>query len=639
MVLPAWLQKVRDDYASKVAHVFVLYGNVHDFPDNTGVNQPLWRTMASVFDTNVRADLLGGAEDEEKRTGRGIQDAASGSAETDKIMCRFTRSQGLEFIHPRSREMFEQFLTAAYGTEVIQETWRDDWRQPVGIDGLLFILNRWLHASKEVVRKNRTAARRREAVQRELYMSIVVEDSDAIFPNGDIANLGDKADAIVNLRQWAREEPYGDRNKIIVLARHLGEIHESLRGAVGISTVQIPRPTLEDRREWLTRFNDQMIRRVKKQRLVLGGNEVKQVNLAEGFTFDDFAIQSAGMTRRQLKDVCMQSWLNNQPVDFQLVRERKQRALIEEYEGLVDFFEPEFGFEQIGGHENIKAYCRDNIIDPLRRGDKRTASAGMLMTGPPGTGKTMLAKALAKEAGMNFMIGHLDKLFGGLVGESEKKTRKFIEAVESAAPVILFLDEVDSVLSSGRSSAGDSGVSARIFNSLMTFLSDDSRVGKVVVVMASNRPDLLDAALIRVGRVDAKIPALPPYLGDAKGRAEIVAALTRKLKTPFADDLKASMKTKDTGLGLMLNDDARIWTGAEIEVVLKKSIRIMNRDGRKKVGLEDWQKASQYIRPNTKQVQRMTELALRYVDDLEYCLPEWRETAERLMTENDNDDE
>jgi transitional endoplasmic reticulum ATPase len=633
--LPAWLQKVRDDYTSKVAHVFLLYGNVHDFPDNTGNNQLPWLTMNSVFDTNYRADLLGGSEDEEKKSGRGLQVTGDQSSGTDKIMARFTKSQGLEFRHPASREMFEQFLTGYFGQETIDNSWREDWRHPMGVEGLLFILNRWMYASKERVRKNRAARKRNATVEKELYFTLLIEDGDSIFPEGNIANLGQAGDAIVNLRQWAREEPYGDRNKIIVLVRHLSEVHESLRGAVGVSTVQIPRPTVDDREEWLTRFDHQMQLRVKGQKLELGGHNVKRINLAEGFTFKDFAIQSAGMSRRQLKDVCMQSWLSNVPIDFQLVRERKQRALMEEYEGIVDFFEPEHGFEQIGGHDNLKDYFKFNVIEPLRNNDRRTCSKGVLLTGPPGTGKTVLAKALAKEAKMNFMIGHLDKLFGGLVGETEKKTRKFIEAIESAAPVIVFLDEIDSALSSGRTSSGDSGVSGRVFNALMTFLSDESRAGKVVVVAASNRPDLLDAALIRSGRFDAKVPALPPYKGDAKGRKAILAALVRKLgDIKFGKDIAATDPTLDgyagdgkSGLARLLSDNERIWTGAEIEVVLKKAVRLAMRDKSKAINLNHWNDAFQYVIPNTQQVERMTNLALLYVDDLEYCPAQWRQIA------------
>lgn len=425
------------------------------------------------------------------------------------------------------------------------------------------------------------------------------------------------------------------------MTRHLTEIHESIRGGTsGVSTISVPKPTMGDRQEWLESFSKSIEERVasRKKPMVIGSNEVSKVNLAEGFDFTQFAVQSAGMSRRQMEDVIMKSWLNKTPVDFFLVKERKQRAIEDEYQGIVDFFEPEFGFEHIGGHEALKTYFQRKIIGPLRSGDKRLCTSGMLMTGPPGTGKTALARACAKEAKLNFMVGHLDKLFGSLVGETEQKTRKFLEAVESAAPCIVFLDELDSVLSSGRSSKGDSGTSARMFNAVMQWLSDDSRKGKVVVIAASNRPDLLDAALIRAGRFDALIPALPPSKGDYKGRLQILAALCRKLKTQFSKDLEGTEQDQKNGLGRLLCDAKRVWTGAEIEVVLKEAFdnaAFANRSKDVKgktardytIQLADWNKAYDDILPDTKMVERMTLLSLLYVNHLGYCPPEWKEKA------------
>lgn len=614
-----------------MAHVFVVHGNIYDFSDNTGNRNGIVKTMASIYDTQVRQDL-GGTEDSSSR-GLGTQAETEANRTTDKVMARFTMSQGLEFMHPRSRELFEEFIRAYYTQDVINENWRDDWAKPMSLDAVLFTLNRWFYASKEVVRRNRINRRQGNSLQRELYFTVVFEDADALFPAGDIANMVADRSQIVNVRNWARDESLGDRNKVILLCRHLSEIHESLRGGMqGAATVQVPRPSLEDRESWLRNFDAGMRKRTQRQALNIGGNSVRNVNLARAgladeFNFRQFAVQSAGMSRRQLEQVIMMSWLTGQSIDFQLVREQKQRALQDEYEGIVDFFEPEYGFEQVGGHQNLKDYFVWNIIEPLKKGDRRTCSKGVLMTGPPGTGKTVIAKALAKEAKMNFMIGHLDKLFGGLVGETEKKTRKFLEAIESAAPVIVFLDELDSVLSSGRESKGDSGVSARVFNSLMTFLSDDSRAGKVVIVGASNRPDLLDSALIRSGRFDAKVPALPPQRGDVAGRKAILAALLKKIGCKFAKEVAASETDPENGLGKLLMDDKRVWTGAEIEVVLKKSFRLAERDGAKAIGLKHWNDAFRFVIPNTQQVEYMTKLSLVYVDDLEYCPPEWRDIA------------
>jgi SpoVK/Ycf46/Vps4 family AAA+-type ATPase len=167
-----------------------------------------------------------------------------------------------------------------------------------------------------------------------------------------------------------------------------------------------------------------------------------------------------------------------------------------------------------------------------------------------------------------------------------------------------------------------------MFNAVMQWLSDDSRKGKVVVIAASNRPDLLDAALIRAGRFDALIPALPPSKGDDKGRLQILAALCRKLKTQFAKDLEGTEKDQKNGLGRLLCDEKRVWTGAEIEVVLKEAFdnaAFANRS--KDVKGKSVRDYTIQLLPDTKMVERMTLLSLLYVNHLGYCPPEWKDKA------------
>jgi transitional endoplasmic reticulum ATPase len=635
---PVFVQKLIDDYKSKISHVFILYGNINDFSDNSGKRHGILHTLAQAFDDNIKKQLGRVGE----KADRVVAGPTAKSREMIRIFATYNLSGGLEFLHEDSKTQMLDALRAFYTPQVWDEG-RDDWKQlkPANKESMFGLMNAWFHASKEVAKINQQARANNLTTRQEILFTLTFTDSDALFPDGTIAQMVPDREAIVHMRNWARDENLGDRNRIILMTRHLTELHESIRGGTsGVSTISVPKPTMSDRQEWLENFSKGVEERVasRKKPMVIGSNEVTKVELAEGFDFTQFAVQSAGMSRRQMEDVIMKSWLNKTPIDFFMVKERKQRAIEDEYQGIVDFFEPEFGFEHIGGHDALKTYFQRKVIGPLRTGDKRLCTSGMLMTGPPGTGKTALARATAKEAKLNFMVGHLDKLFGSLVGETEQKTRKFLEAVESAAPCIVFLDELDSVLSSGRSSKGDSGTSARMFNAVMQWLSDDSRKGKVVVIAASNRPDLLDAALIRAGRFDALIPALPPSKGDVKGRLQILAALCRKLKITFAADLAKTESDESTGLGRLLGDKKRVWTGAEIEVVLKEAFdnaafASRNKTVKSKVQrdytitMEDWNKAMDDILPDTKMVERMTLLSLLYVNHLGYCPPEWRDKA------------
>lgn len=627
---PAFLQKILDDYKAKISHVFILYGNINDFSDNSGKHHGILSALVQSFDDNIKNDL--------SKLAGGPPNRAQANKGMTRIMATYNLSSGLTFLHENSKVQWLDAMKTHYKSEV-WDNLREDWRNaaPASLDSMFGLMNMWFTASKEVAEFNIRSRANNMTTRQEVLFTLVFTDADTLFPDGQVSQMmGDRA-AIVHMRNWARDVALGDRNRVILMTRHLTDIHESVRGGTsGISTISIPKPTMADRQEWLENFSKELEEQVKSRgkSLQIGSNAVTKVELAEGFDFQQFAVQSAGMSRRQMQDVIMKSWLNKTPIDFYLVKERKQRAIEDEYQGIVDFFEPEFGFEHIGGHDALKTYFMRKVIVPLRTGEKRLCSSGMLMTGPPGTGKTQLARATAKEAKLNFMVGHLDKLFGSLVGETETKTRKFLEAVESAAPCIVFLDELDSVLSSGRESKGDSGTSARMFNAVMQWLSDDSRKGKVVVIAASNRPDLLDAALIRAGRFDALIPALPPSKGDHKGRLQILAALSRKLKIKFSAELGKTETDPKTGLGRLLLDNTRVWTGAEIEVVMKEAFDNAAFANRTKkdakdftVTLEDWNQAMDDILPDTKMVEKMTLLSLLYVNHLGYCPTEWRDKA------------
>jgi SpoVK/Ycf46/Vps4 family AAA+-type ATPase len=169
----------------------------------------------------------------------------------------------------------------------------------------------------------------------------------------------------------------------------------------------------------------------------------------------------------------------------------------------------------------------------------------------------------------------------------------------------------------------------------MTFLSDPSRVGRIVVLAASNRPDLLDKALIRPGRFDAKIPILPPSKTDVAGRKQIIKALQAKHKITFDKDLAGTLTTPENGLGRLLLDKERVWTGAEIEDLLREAMSSaafsgrLTPDGKKDytIRCDDWNYAMDVILPNTGDVEFQTRLALLFVNNLAYCPPDYREQA------------
>lgn len=160
----------------------------------------------------------------------------------------------------------------------------------------------------------------------------------------------------------------------------------------------------------------------------------------------------------------------------------------------------------------------------------------MLLYGPPGTGKTLLAKAVATECSLNFLSVKGPELINMYVGQSEQNVREVFQRARSATPCVIFFDELDS-LAPNRGKSGDSGgVMDRVVSQLLAELDGLNKSSDVFVIGATNRPDLLDSALLRPGRFDKML-----YLGvskDNQSQFKILTALTRKFTLAESFDLE-----------------------------------------------------------------------------------------------------
>uniref|UniRef100_UPI0035940F19 AAA family ATPase n=1 Tax=Acidianus infernus TaxID=12915 RepID=UPI0035940F19 len=181
--------------------------------------------------------------------------------------------------------------------------------------------------------------------------------------------------------------------------------------------------------------------------------------------------------------------------------------------------------------------------------------------GPPGTGKTMLAKAVATESGANFIAVRGPEVLSKWVGESEKAIREIFRRARQTAPTVIFFDEIDSIAPM-RGFAHDSGVTERIVNQLLAEMDGITPLNKVVVIAATNRPDILDPALLRPGRFDRLIYVPPP---DKKARLEILKVHTRNV--PLADDVNLETLAEKT----------EGYTGADLEAVVREATMLMLR--------------------------------------------------------------
>src|ERR687895_614642 len=199
---------------------------------------------------------------------------------------------------------------------------------------------------------------------------------------------------------------------------------------------------------------------------------------------------------------------------------------------------PDVKWEDIGGLSLIKQELQEAVEWPLKyQGVFAFADAvppkGILLYGPPGTGKTLIAKAAANESEANFISIKGPELLSKWVGESEKGVREVFRKARQAAPCIIFFDEIDAIAPRrGGSFGGDSHVTERLISQLLTELDGLEILTNVVVIAATNRPDIIDPALLRPGRFDRLLYVPPP---DRDSRLQIIKIHTKK--KPLADDM------------------------------------------------------------------------------------------------------
>jgi transitional endoplasmic reticulum ATPase len=191
---------------------------------------------------------------------------------------------------------------------------------------------------------------------------------------------------------------------------------------------------------------------------------------------------------------------------------------------------PNVGWEDIGGLQQVKEELTEAIEWPLRHADLFTEAdvqppKGILLYGPPGTGKTMIAKAVAATSEANFISIKGPELISKWVGESEKGVREVFRKARQAAPCVVFFDELDAIAPRRGGSEGDSHVTERVISQMLTEMDGLEDLKGVVVIGATNRPDIIDEALLRPGRFDRTLEVPVP---DKEARKQIFHIHTKK---------------------------------------------------------------------------------------------------------------
>jgi ATP-dependent 26S proteasome regulatory subunit len=374
-------------------------------------------------------------------------------------------------------------------------------------------------------------------------VAIVIDFAHALAP-ADAA--GSDRTNVTTLARWASDPQIAARRPLVFLITPMADqvAREVYEGAHAAEVVPIPHPDLAARAEFARHLKER--------------STGVDWTLAPG----QLAAETGGLSLVQLEDIVQRARGDSGTLDRDAVVSRKMDLLRQEYGDVLEILQPRHDLSAVGGLEHATAELKE-VADIMRRGLYSAAPMGIILMGPPGTGKSYLAECFAKECGM--LCVRFRPLRQMYVGQSERNQEKAFAAIRALAPVVVLVDESDQAEGGNRDQgAGDSGVTERMRASAFNFWGDSALRGKVLRIDITNRVDLIDAAMRRSGRTDIKIPILMP---DEEARRQIFEVTVRKHKLASAIRDFRPFAQRTAG-----------FTGSDIELAVTTAYRFAARD-------------------------------------------------------------
>jgi transitional endoplasmic reticulum ATPase len=332
--------------------------------------------------------------------------------------------------------------------------------------------------------------------------------------------------------------------------------------------------------------------------------------ISEDVDLKELSLELHGYTGADIKSLCREAALKSirrylPEIDLETekipseILQSMQIKLIDFYEAMQDVIptamrevyveRSKVWWQDVGGLNEIKKSLTDNLITAIKEPNKFIKMGikppkGALIYGPPGCGKTLLARALATETGANMILVRGPEILSKWMGESEKAIREIFRKAKTSSPCVVIFDEIDSL---ARNRTGEGGSGENILSQILTEI-EEGISSRVVVIGITNRPDILDSSLLRTGRLDLSLYVPPP---DEKSRLEIIKILTKKM--PLTNDVKLQEIAIAT----------QNFTGADLADLCREAAVLAMRKNSLKISSQDFANCLKHVKPSiTKEI-------------------------------------
>jgi len=323
------------------------------------------------------------------------------------------------------------------------------------------------------------------------HIGCYIKTADLVAPNA-YQGLSNDVNALATLvRDWSSESDLLQHSlATFLIVENLNDLHPIIANNPRVSQIQIPLPTENELQTAFAILAPSFPTALSKYSDKMG----------------DLAQSMTGATLSSVDSLLKVKEHSKQPIAPNDMVQLKKQLVEKDANGLIEFIESTKSLDDLSGQEKIKAWLRQDIA-LWNAGDLAALPMGYLLCGPVGTGKTYMAECLAGEAGVP--VVKLQNFRDKWVGSTEGNLEKIFRLVHALGRCYVFIDEADQALGRRQSDADDSGVSNRVYSMMAAEMSDTNNRGKIIWVLASSRPDLIEVDLKRPGRIDVKIPIFP----------------------------------------------------------------------------------------------------------------------------------